>query len=215
MFDKKIKLGYYIWSKDGDFMIFSSDFDRTLWLMLISDKKNRKDIAEFIRNVPNDLYDRIHQELIKCLYYDVKDKMSIKKITKAFRDTVSVSAGMIILNLTIWNNLVNGSQDVTQITLYPLTLEQIKTGDSINPEYIGDFYHTYSTYSLLFNTVIASGVDMGYEILDNDKDYIIIQSVDGKFEKNIFIGDIPNEINLSDFMDKARINKLVKIRRER
>ena len=48
MFDKLIKLEYYIFTKVGDFMVINSSFDRSLWLMLACDRKNRYDIAKDI-----------------------------------------------------------------------------------------------------------------------------------------------------------------------
>ena len=44
-------------------MVFNSGFDNSLWLILASDKKYRYDIADFIYNIPDDLYKKI------CYFY--------------------------------------------------------------------------------------------------------------------------------------------------
>lgn len=201
-------------------MIFSSDFDRTLWFMLVSDKKNRNDIAEFIKNIPEELYDRINQELDRCSI-DASNS-SMKKLTKAFRNkegdttyfyTVSLNSKLIIVNLSIWKQTVDDYQEVMQISLYPLTLEQIKNVDKIIPEYIGDYYHTCSKMSFIYNTVVFKGNDRGYELIDGNCYDVIVQSVDGDLEKVIDIERIPNEIHLDDLIDKRNINRLVRNRR--
>ena len=48
-------------------MIIRNDFDRKLWFILLCDKRNRNDIADFIKNIPIDLIERIHQELENVL----------------------------------------------------------------------------------------------------------------------------------------------------
>lgn len=202
-------------SKVGDFMIINSSFDRTLWMMLSCDKKNRDDIADFIRNIPSDLFIRMHDELDGC------DNLCLRKITKAIRnednDTyfydISLNMEQIIINLSIWKMNDSSYHEVRQICIYPLTLEEIKNIDSEYPKYIGDYYHTVSKMSIIYNTVICRGNDRGYEIVYGDEFEVVIQDVDGKIEKNISIDRIPNDINISDLVDSKSVNKLVRKRR--
>ena len=212
MFDKLIKLEYYIFTKVGDFMVINSSFDRSLWLMLVCDKKNRYDIADFIRNIPNDLFIRMHDELDGC------DNLCLRKITKAFRnednDTyfydISLNMEQIIINLSIWKWNDSSYHDVRQICIYPLTLDEIKNIDSEYPKYIGDYYHTISKMSFLYNTVICNGNDRGYELIYGDEYDVVIQDVDGKLEKNINIDRIPNDIDMFDLVNKKSVNRLVR-----
>jgi len=218
MFDKYIKVMYHILLKDGDFMVIRNDFDRTLWLMLISDRKNRNDIGEFIKNVPKDLLERIHLELDKCPIDD--EKYPLKKINKAFRNnngdtyfyTVSLNGCQIIINLSIWNQFDSTYDEVIQITLYSLSMDDIKDIEPEYPIYIGDYYHIISKMSYIFDTVICKGNDRGYELVDSDDYSVTIQSVDGKIDKNIDISRMPVEINVDDFIDKKSINRLVRKR---
>lgn len=50
--------------------MFSQEFDRSLWLMLISDKNNREDIISFIKYIPDDLYEQIYIHLDKYRNYE-------------------------------------------------------------------------------------------------------------------------------------------------
>lgn len=200
-------------------MIINSRFDRTLWLMLVCDRKNRDDIANFIKNIPDDLFERIHVELEKCFKDD--DGYPLRKITKAFRinddDTyfynISLNDCQIIINLSIWKMSDSNYHEVKQICMYPLKLDEIKNIDCDYPIYIGDFYHTISKMSFIYNTVVCKGNDRGYELVYGDEYDIIIQDVDGEIEKNIGIDRIPNEININDLVNKKSINKLVRKRR--
>lgn len=210
---------YYILSRVGDFMVIRNDFDRTLWFMLICDKKNRYDIAKFIKNIPNDLFEKIRLELDKC---PINDEMySLKKITKAFRinndDTyfyeISLNGYQVIINLSIWKMSDSSYKEVIHITLYSLSMDDIK---DINPEYpiyIGDYYHTISKMSFIYNTVICKGKDKGYELVDCSGSCVIIQDVDGKINKSINIDKIPVELNIDETIDKKSINRFIRKRR--
>ena len=216
MFDKLINLEYYIFTKVGDIMIINSKFDRTLLLILMFDRKNRDDIADFIRNIPNDLYERIYEELDNCPKDD--DSYPLRKITKAFRNNdgdtyfynISLNDCQIIINLSIWKMYDSSYHEVKQICMYPLSLDEIKDIDSEYPKYIGDYYHTISKMSFLYNTVICRGKDRGYELIYGDESEVIIQDVDGKLEKSINIDRIFNNINLDDLVDKKSFNRLVR-----
>ena len=50
--------------------MFSNEFDRTLGLMLISDKNNRNDILNFVRSIPDELYEQICIQLDKFKNYE-------------------------------------------------------------------------------------------------------------------------------------------------
>lgn len=199
-------------------MVIRNDFDKTLWLILKFDKKNRKDIFEFIKNIPDDLFERIHLELEKCSIDD--EKYPLKKINKAFRNdngdtyfyTVSLNGCQIIINLSIWNQFDSTYDEVIQITLYSLSMDDIKDIEPEYPIYIGDYYHIISKMSYIFDTVICKGNDRCYELVDSDDYSVTIQSVDGKIDKNIDISKIPVDINIDDFEDKRIFNRLIRKR---
>lgn len=200
-------------------MIIRNDFDRTLWFILLCDKRNRNDIADFIKNIPIDLIERIHQELEKCPIDD--ERYPLTKITKAFRTkeehtyfySISLNGCQIIINLSIWKQTDSNYQEVKQITLYPLSVDKIKNIDPEYPIYIGDYYHTTSRMSYIYNTIICKGNDRGYELVDSNEHNVTIQDIDGKIDKNININKIPIEIKLDDLTDKKSINRLVRKRR--
>jgi len=200
-------------------MIINSGFDRTLWLMLACDRKNRYDIADFIKNIPEDLFERIYEELEKCPKND--DGYPLRKVTKAFRlnddDTyfydISFNDCQMIINLSIWKMSDSSFQEVRQICIYSLTLDEIKNIDSEYPIYIGDYYHTISKMSIIYNTIICKGNDRGYELIYGDESDLIIQSVDGRIVKGFSIDLIPDQINMNDLFDNKSINKLVRKRR--
>ena len=201
-------------------MIFSNNygFDRTLWFILVCDRENRYDIAKLIREVPKDLFDRIHFELENCCCGDVD--LPLKKFNKAIRTddggtyfyTISINRSMIILRLSIWKGSDNTYQEVIQLTLYPISLEKIQKIDSVNPSFIGDYFHTISRLSFLSNTLVVDGNDREYELLDGNVYDVIVQTVDGDYEKIIDIDRIPNDINFDDLDNRKSINRLIRRR---
>lgn len=50
--------------------MFNSEFDRSLSMMLFSDKNNRKEIINFIRSIPNELYVKLYIQLDKYKDYE-------------------------------------------------------------------------------------------------------------------------------------------------
>ena len=47
-------------------MIFNENLDKSLFLILKNDKKNRKDIIRLLKNMPNDFYSNILYTLNRC-----------------------------------------------------------------------------------------------------------------------------------------------------
>ena len=87
-------------------MIFSKEIDRTLFLILYSDKKNRDLIANFIYNLPKRLVERICFVVNNSL---LSGKIKSDIITDAFKNDelmsiyrVDVSVDRIKISLSKW-----------------------------------------------------------------------------------------------------------------
>ena len=52
---------------NSSFELSIYELDISLWFILLCDKRNRNDLADFIKNIPIDLIERIHQELENVL----------------------------------------------------------------------------------------------------------------------------------------------------
>ena len=50
--------------------MFNSEFDRSLWLMIIGDKNNSYNIINFIKSIPSELFNLIDIELDKYMKYE-------------------------------------------------------------------------------------------------------------------------------------------------
>lgn len=50
-------------------MIFGDGYDKSLWLMMKCDKNNRKIISDFIKNIPDDFYLKIRENISIIDYY--------------------------------------------------------------------------------------------------------------------------------------------------
>ncbi len=66
-------------------MVFNNGFDNSLWLILSSDKKYRVDIAEFIYNLPKEVYDSICKQLKDYNYNGKNEDYEFSTIKKLIR----------------------------------------------------------------------------------------------------------------------------------
>lgn len=95
--------------------MFNEEFDRSLYLMLKSDKNNREDIVNFIRSVPLELFQQIYIQLEKyekyeecdidildrediCLYGNCNGKYGLKYyfILDMIQNSITIGVGNII-----------------------------------------------------------------------------------------------------------------------
>lgn len=65
-------------------MLFSKEFDSSLWFILNSDKKYRKEIMDILNNMPQELYKKIQDEIkkVELEYEDNQDDIEIFETAK-------------------------------------------------------------------------------------------------------------------------------------
>ena len=54
-------------------MIFGKGYDESLLMMLYSDNENRDRIRDFVKSIPDKLYDQIKHSVSLCQYYKEMD----------------------------------------------------------------------------------------------------------------------------------------------
>lgn len=184
-------------------MIFSNDIDKTLYLILANDKKNREDIANLIYNIPKDLIVRI-QDKLKEIYDD--NSLSDIELCKALRDDDGVTSMYKILvfyngvriKLSRWNN-----QDEW---VYDLELCDVNLD-----EYIGSYFCSNSSLFLGIGPMIVRANGVGYEIYEDEFGNDIIRISSNKvYNKKVDVSEIPCDISFSNLVNKREINKLVR-----
>ncbi len=199
-------------------MIINDDFDRTLWLILVGDSENRYDIAKFISSFPKEMVERIHRELEKC--NTENDSVIKKNFSKAFRNdkgntylyAVNINGNEIKLKFSVFGNTTIQYEENVELSIVCISLEKIKSMNSMYAEYIGNYLHICTRLSLFTNCPITNKNDRSYELVDGNQNDVIVQTFDENFSKHIVLDMIPSEIHMDDLYDKRSVNRLVKIK---
>lgn len=193
-------LGYF--SKVVIFMIFSDGIDKTLYLILANDKKNRGDIANLIYNIPKDLIVRI-QDKLKEIYDD--NSLSNVELCKAVRDSNDITSMYKILvfyngvriKLSRWNN-----QDEW---VYDLELCDVNLD-----EYIGSYFSSETNLFLGIGPMIVVSDGIGYELHEDNLGNKVMELSGNRVNTKIIDKlSIPTEICLDDLSSMKNVRKLV------
>ena len=219
MFDKIMKIVYYICLEVGDFMIFSDEYDRTLRLILLYDKKNRYEIAKLLNCLPLELFENIRIGINKCRNEENKDDILINK---AIRDTdgrtlmfrIKIERDKLRINLSRW---INDLEENYEFEIVPLMLDCSQESlllDKYKDDiiYIGGFSMICSRLSsFLGNTIVSEYNCMQYELYEDNKCNIIIQLSDDIIkEKVVKLDMISSDIRLEDICSKKNIRRLIR-----
>lgn len=186
-------------------MVFSKEYDRSLWLMLVSDI-NKDKIAEVISNIPSDL-----SEQIRLYVKEYNQGIRNHSWLKYSKNNITYEIKLVFDELFISMIRIgtDGKKYISDLKLMP-----------INKKDIVDMYYYRNLYFADFDTYVDNGYDMEHEIMNY---YSIMKNFFGcyviaydfhKKDKTKFINfdKIPKEIYQHQFNDEKRINRLVKKR---
>lgn len=154
-------------------MIFNSDYDKSLWLMMVCDKENSEKINCFIRNIPSDLYLEIKERV--SFIDDCKNKnidINVKDICGSYD---SDNKSYYYRFEPYKHGLVLGYNDIYneefEIILYPNNLEYSNNNDLsligvIHP-YRNSFSYGDSRRLYFNNSFILSGSSFRFISLES------------------------------------------------
>lgn len=196
-------------------MVFSKDYDKTLWLILYADKNNRYDIANFIRIIPKDLIERIRNVLMNG---NISDKI---EFSKAIRDDdgilslfkIKIDKYSLRIQLSIWNNNMESAYD---IDLGKIDFSKVNEDDLT---YVGSYYYGKSGAFLGVGPTILNADGFGYEMYVNEDNNLMIQVSGSKFlfdyqyDKKINIDMNQVNVELDDLLNNNSVNRLVRGKR--
>ena len=196
-------------------MVFSKDYDKTLWIILYADKNNRYDIANFIRIIPKDLIERIRNVLMNG---NISDKI---EFSKAIRDDdgilslfkIKIDKYSLRIQLSIWNNNMESAYD---IDLGKIDFSKVNEDDLT---YVGSYYYGKSGAFLGVGPTILNADGFGYEMYVNEDNNLMIQVSGSKFlfdyqyDKKINIDMNQVNVELDDLLNNNSVNRLVRGKR--
>lgn len=197
-----------------DVMIFNEDFDRSLWLVLASDRYNREDIAKLIYNIPNELLQSIVIQLNEYNdssreiddSYKVMSKLDICANGDNCFYIIEMNRYEINIRVNCW---FSDFDEVYELTLISLSKNNL---DDVNSRYIGSY--TYDNYFLLPND--SRNVDRQYNLISNVLFGLKFSKIDiGRYSKLISLRKMPNDIIMSDLESRKSVKKLVRKRKNK
>lgn len=104
-------------------MIFGNGYDSSLWLMMKSDRKNRKKILEFIGNIPEKLYIEIKEKLSMIDDYRESNRNRVyfhgncEKDGKLYYYRIDLYNYGLSIGCSIFNGL--SYDEIFEINIYP------------------------------------------------------------------------------------------------
>ena len=200
-------------------MIINKTYDKTLWLMLCSDRINRKRIIDFLNVIPIDLYNKIR---VALGFYVVKENnFSINKSDELYKSyfngEVKTSGDMkywYMIDsktgaLSLGEKLLDGEceYDFFHMVIYPFD-DRILKNDSYNDYFIGEITTGYlDDYSLdkfddtiKFHLISFSFCDIVVSLYSENRNKYRFVDID----------KIPDKYSLSNLKDEDSVKKLIR-----
>lgn len=202
-------------------MIFDKDFDRTLWMILSADKKNRNRITEFIRSIPSELYQKIQKSISVYKEYESSERFDSGYLDETLLSGNYETHDRILYwyeldddfgSLELGYSVYNGEkyEEAFELTLEPYNNKI----EYFEDECIGnlDYDITESGYTSTCNEIEYNMVKTPFGIFvvsmledKNDKEKLGINRVN--------LRNMPDEMFMTDFSHKDSINRLIRKKR--
>ena len=186
--------------------MFNQEFDRSLWLMLVSDKNNREDMINFISCLPNELYEQINIQLDKYKDYEERNVYLFEREDTClcgnclgkFNEKYSFIIDMVENSLTIIMGIEREDifMKAFEVTLYAKS--RCNDIDILDEQLLGYVInHT-------------DGIKTKYVLVDTLFGKMVMYSGNGIFKKYKRIEKNSENMDLSILFDKTGISKVRK-----
>lgn len=208
-------------------MILNKEYDMSLWLMLHSDKINRDIIANFISNIPEELYEEIKNSLNFYMYaFSRKDvNININEYTEKTLSGEVVTTGDMkywyMINpqtgsLELGEAIIDGEfeYDTIQVTLFPVSDTKVMNMKNYTDCLIGEYIYNYGLDDSDDLSVLDFDL-MTYYLFKLPFGRAMLNCCD--LDKNKYrllnMEIIPCNYNVNDLESKKELRKLVRGRR--
>lgn len=213
-------------------MIFNEDYDRSLWLILSGNKNNRERIANFIKEIPEELYKQIRKSLLRYREYLNKNR----GILVCDREPIEFSGEFETAgDMLYWYSIdaVTGELeigkgikvekevlDVFQLTLYPLTKRQYRKMTTLNDYLLGEIIFNYTEEEINGEICLVDSDSAEFKLITLPFDKTIVKSFESfPYMRDRFgfvdVKSSSQDYSISDLSNKDRLNRLVRSKRDR
>ena len=174
-------------------MLFNEEYDKSLWLILSGDSKNRDIILKFVDSIPKSLYKELNKSINWCK--NVRPFYSLIKDNKGYRYWYSLNSNTGELCLIRYIDPIEvNEQDIFILSLFPFNglenynnetlgsisyvVSNVRCEDNVDCDKVeyslvrtsfGLFLKKYREYGLLRNTYGILDNALNVEWFDNDK----------------------------------------------
>ncbi len=151
-------------------MLFDKDYDASLWFILKSDKKNRKEIISFLKDMPGVFLERIRESIDKIkrneFDYDCEDYDYFECTSRSDSNLIYYFQIDKDNALTITQTYKNESsnEDLFELMIFPVDLESVKKIGYYEGEWLGTITNNLKTKRIADNTELIDCNENEYNI---------------------------------------------------
>lgn len=201
-------------------MLYNEDYNRSLWLMLQG--KNSEILLNFLKYVPNSLFQDINNALLslsQCDELSIKDKKLVFSGERKLVGDITYWYSLDIVTgaLNIGEMIYDGEDQFNSfhLTVYPLNMDDYKKLGNFDNYSLGDISYDFVEELIDRQVCLLDMSTIYYEIIKfpfgktviSSKNYLLSINNGYRF---VDIDNIPNDYNLNDFVNG---NKLVRRRK--
>lgn len=202
-------------------MILDENYDKVLWLLKKSNKKNNEKICKLVNYIPEEMYKEIQESIVK--YYDgtlgnVKEGVIFNRTIVNDDDftcciVVKMDRGRLYLNIYRWKEDIDRIEEEYEVVLRDIELDDM---DFFDKKIIGE-------YSSEVNQIVFVGYGASVDTQDYNRyfslkrvpfGYVIISSLGRIPLRRKFVNvnrRMPKEINRDDFcLEDKSIKKRIR-----
>ena len=147
-------------------MIFNDDYDASLWCIVKGDKKNRKQLVQFLRELPEELIWKIRETLAKADRYELEEVVSFSCKNKTYTDVYySFDFDPDDPYITIVKGIDDGKMVINlfELMLNPINKEILKRY-AVKEEWLGTISNSVDTKYITDNMQETTELEREYMI---------------------------------------------------
>lgn len=197
-------------------MIFDKEFDKSLWMILSADKKNRNKIVEFIRSIPERLQEEIKKSISIYREYEMDDDSvclddSLLNGNYETQDRILYwyeyddDFGSLELGYSVYNG--ERYEEAFELTLEPC-------GNKI--EYFEDEYIGNLEYDITQSGYITTCSEIEYNMIKTPFGTFVVSMLDDRNNKEklgisrVNLRNMPDEMFMTDLNNNDSVKRLVR-----
>ncbi len=198
-------------------MIFSDDYDASLWCIVKGDKKSRNELVHFLRELPEELVWKIRETLAKADRDELKETVSFNCKNKTYTDIFySFDFDPEDPSITIVKGIDDGKMGINlfELMLNPINKKKLKQMECGDEEWLGTITNIVDTKYITDHLQETTEFEKEYMIRHLPIGYFVsCEKYDDKKSathyKPIIISRIPKDITRGNILQRKKQTVIV------